>query len=117
AELALAKASLTRGYPRNFETTQQVARAAAQLALYRLPDNYFAEFVPTVNAVGRDDITRAASLYLDPAKLTTLIVGDQSAIADSLGTLSLGEPRVLPHEVWREGRGKVAEARLSDVLP
>jgi zinc protease len=99
AELALAKASLTRGYPRNFETTQQVARAAAQLALYRLPDNYFAEFVPTVNAVGRDDITRAASLYLDPAKLTTLIVGDQSAIADSLGTLSLGEPRVLPHEV------------------
>jgi predicted Zn-dependent peptidase len=99
AELALAKASLTRGYPRNFETTQQVARAVAQLALYRLPDNYFAEFVPTINAVGRDDITRAASLYLDPAKLTTLIVGDQSAIADSLGTLSLGEPRVLPHEV------------------
>ena len=98
AELALAKASLTRGYPRNFETTQQVARAVAQLALYRLPDNYFAEFVPTINAIGRDDITRAASLYLDPAKLTTLVVGDQSAIADSLGTLALGEPRVLPHE-------------------
>jgi predicted Zn-dependent peptidase len=99
AELALAKASLTRGYPRNFETTQQVARAVAQLALYRLPDTYFAEFVPTVNAIGGDDVTRVASLYLDPAKLTTLIVGDQSAIADSLGALALGEPRVLPHEV------------------
>src|SRR5215207_4558282 len=37
-ELALAKASLTRGYPRGFETAGQVARAVAQLALYRLPD-------------------------------------------------------------------------------
>ena len=45
-ELALAKASLTRGYPRNFETAQQVARSVAQLALYDLPDTYFEEFVP-----------------------------------------------------------------------
>ena len=45
-ELALAKASLTRGYPRNFETAQQVARSVAQLALYGLPDTYFEEFVP-----------------------------------------------------------------------
>ena len=40
-EMALAKASLTRGYPRNFETAQQVARSVAQLALYGLPDTYF----------------------------------------------------------------------------
>ena len=51
-ELVLAKASLTRGYPRNFETAQQVARSVAQLALYDLPDTYFAEFVPKVNAIG-----------------------------------------------------------------
>ncbi len=38
-ELVLAKASLTRGYPRNFETAQQVARSVAQLALYDLPDS------------------------------------------------------------------------------
>jgi zinc protease len=99
AELALAKASLTRGYPRNFETTQQVARAVAQLALYRLPDTYFAEFGPNINAIDGNDVTRVASVYLDPAKLATLIVGDQSAIADSLGTLALGEARVLPHEL------------------
>ncbi len=83
-ELVLAKASLTRGYPRNFETAQQVARSVAQLALYDLPDTYFAEFVPKVNAIGEDDVTRAAARYLTPAKLSTLIVGDHSAIADSL---------------------------------
>jgi predicted Zn-dependent peptidase len=98
-ELVLAKTSLTRGYPRNFETAQQVARSVAQLALYDLPDTYFAEFVPKVNAIGEDDITRAATRYLDPARLSTLIVGDHSAIADSLTTLGLGTPSILPLEI------------------
>jgi predicted Zn-dependent peptidase len=98
-ELALSKASLTRGYPRNFETAQQVARAVAQLALYDLPDTYFAEFVPKVNAIGEDDVTRVAERYLTPATLSTLIVGDDSAIADSLVTLGLGVPHVLPLEI------------------
>ena len=95
----LAKASLTRGYPRNFETAQQVARSVAQLALYDLPDSYFAEFVPKVNSIGQDDVTRAATQYLEPEKMSTLIVGDHSAIADSLPTLGLGTPSVLPPEI------------------
>lgn len=98
-ELVLAKASLTRGYPRNFETAQQVARAVAQLALYDLPDSYFAEFVARVNAIGRDDVTRAATRYLQPERMSTLIVGDHSAIADSLSRLGLGAPSVLPLEL------------------
>jgi predicted Zn-dependent peptidase len=98
-ELMLAKASLTRGYPRNFETAQQVARSVAQLALYDLPDTYFAAFVPNVNAIGRDDVTRAAERYIDPAKLSTLVVGDYSVIAETLPTLGLGTPSVLPPEL------------------
>jgi predicted Zn-dependent peptidase len=98
-ELVLAKASLTRGYPRNFETTQQVARSVAQLALHDLPDTYFAEFVPKIHAVSGSDVTRVAAAYLDTSKLATLIVGDHSAIADSLPALGLGEPRVLPLEL------------------
>ena len=39
-ELALGVAALTRGYARNFETAEQLARAATQLALYDLPDSY-----------------------------------------------------------------------------
>ena len=98
-ELALAKASLTKGYSRNFETAQQVARSVAQLAVYGLPDTYFEEFVPKVNAVSSADVTRVAAAYLDPAKLTTLIVGDHSAIAESLRTLGLGDPELLPQEL------------------
>jgi len=98
AEMTLAKASLTRGYPRGFETTQQVARAVSQVALYGLPDTYFAEFVPKVSAVTGADVAEAAARHLDPAKLTTLIVGDHAAIAGTLPALGLGEPRVLSAE-------------------
>jgi len=95
-ELALAKASLTRGYPRNFETAQQVARAVAQLALYGLPDSYFAEFIPKANAVSETELVRAAARYLDPSRLTILVVGDHSSIAESLAALEMGPPEVLP---------------------
>jgi zinc protease len=99
AEMALAKASLTRGYPRGFETAQQVARAVAQLALYDLPDSYFAEFVPRVNAVTSTDVVTAARRHLDAGALTTLVVGDVTAMAEPLTRLGFGEPRVLPAEL------------------
>ena len=93
-EMSLAKASLTRGYPRNFETAHQVARSVAQLVLYGLPDSYFENFVPRVNAVTASDVTSAAQRYLDPARVTTLIVGDHAAIAPSLDALGLGRVHV-----------------------
>jgi zinc protease len=97
-ELALAKASLTRGYPRNFETAQQVARGVAQLALYDLPDSYFEDFVPRTNAITVDDVTRVANRYLDPVRITTLIVGDHAQIEESLRPLDLGPPQLLPSD-------------------
>jgi predicted Zn-dependent peptidase len=95
-EMVLAKASLTRGYPRNFETAPQVARSVAHLALYDLPDSYFEEFIPCVDAVESADVVRVAERHVDPARATTLIVGDHQAVADSLGPLGLGELQVLP---------------------
>lgn len=95
-EMSLAKASLTRGYPRNFETAPQVARSVAQLALYGLPDTYFEEFIPRVAAVGRDEVVRAAGRYIDPARAVTLIVGDYAAVGDSLASLGLGDAQLLP---------------------
>ena len=96
SELTLARAALTRGYPRNFETAQQVARGVAQLAVFGLPDTYFEEFVPRVRQVTAESVLDAAVRYLDPARMTTLVVGDLGVIRDSLGSLSLGEPQVVP---------------------
>jgi zinc protease len=90
-ELALGRAALTRGYPRNFETADQIARAAAQLALYDLPDDYFTRFVPTVLALNEKDVTRVAAEHVDPARLLTVIVGDREKVAPTLSSLGLGD--------------------------
>lgn len=96
AELALGTAALTRGYARNFETADQIARGVMQLALYDLPDDYFAAFVPAVERVTVDDISRVMRHHLNPDRLTTLIVGDIDAIGQDLGGLNLGAPVTLP---------------------
>ena len=91
-ELALGRAALTRGYPRSFETAGQIARGAVQLALYDLPNDYFETFVPAIEQVGVDEVTRAAERHIDPALLSTLIVGDDRAIRAGLIEAGLGEP-------------------------
>jgi zinc protease len=90
-ELELGRASLTRGYPRNFETADQVARGAAQLALYDLPDDYFTTFVPKVLALTEDDVTAIAAKHIDPARLLTVVVGDREKLMTSLKALDLGD--------------------------
>lgn len=99
-ELALGVAALTRGYARSFETAEQVGRAATQIALYDLPDDYFAEFVPKVEAVTVGDITRVTAEHLDPARMTTLVVGDYEAIAGDLAELSLGDAVILSPDTF-----------------
>jgi predicted Zn-dependent peptidase len=99
-ELALGVAALTRGYARNFETAEQMARAATQIALYDLPDEYFAEFVPKVERVSVDDVTRVASAHLDPSRLTTLIVGDFDAVSAGLDRLNLGAAAILSADTF-----------------
>jgi zinc protease len=97
AEMSLARAALTRGYPRNFETAEQIARSVAQLALYGLPDDYFERFVPTIAALELDALARVAETHLHPSRLVALVVGDRAVIEPTLGALPFGEPSaVLP---------------------
>jgi predicted Zn-dependent peptidase len=94
-EVAQAFASVSKGYPRGFETAGQVARSVAQLALHHLPDTYFEEFVPKLARITSDDVSRAARQYLDAGKMTTIIVGDLDKIHASLPGLGLGPHQVL----------------------
>lgn len=89
-ELELGRAAVTRGYPRNFETADHVGRAAAQLALYDLPDDYFTTFVPKVLSLTEADITRAAAAHIHPDRLAAVIVGDRDAVGASLEELGMG---------------------------
>ncbi len=94
-ELAIGVAALTRGYAKNFETFDQLARAVTQLALFDLPDTFYSEFVPRIEALSPDEVTRAAAHNLDPSRLTTLIVGDVDTTSQEFGRLNLGEPALV----------------------
>ena len=100
AELELGIAALTRGYARSFETGEQIGRAALQLALYDLPDDYFEQFVPRIESVTAEDVSRVMSRHLDPARLITLVVGDLEAIGPGLAALGLGDPVVFSPDAF-----------------
>jgi len=91
-ELETARATLTKGYPRNFETADQLARSVAQLALYELADDYFATFVPRIAALELAAVQDAATRNLHPEHLVTVIVGDATRVATTLDVLGLGAP-------------------------
>jgi predicted Zn-dependent peptidase len=97
-EVALARASLTRGFPRSFETTEQVARAVAQLALYGLPDDALEQFVPLVAAVEPADVTRVALAHLRPAEMMTVIVGDPDLVVPALQAEGFPAPQLVTVE-------------------
>jgi predicted Zn-dependent peptidase len=87
SELGRAKASLTRGYVRHFETEGQLVRAAAQLATYALDDETFDRFVPLVGAVTASDVQQAAVAHVRPEDSTIVAVGDAESCLAPLETL------------------------------
>ena len=91
-ELDTGRAALTRGYARNFETAEQVARAAAQLAMHDLPDDYYDTFVPRVLAVDEHAATSAAHRHLQPERMLTVVVGDRDRVGPGLESLGFGRP-------------------------
>ena len=92
AELEAAKQSIIRGFPRGFETPDQIANGLELIATYDLPDTYFNSYIERVQAVSLEDINRVANRYLQPDRMAVVIVGDRKSIEQNLRTLdSLGE--------------------------
>ncbi|MFX4717722.1 hypothetical protein ABTB07_22735, partial [Acinetobacter baumannii] len=57
------------------------------IVIYGLPDDYFNRYIERVRAVTLDDVNRVAKRYLDPSRLTILVVGDRRAIEAGLRSL------------------------------
>jgi predicted Zn-dependent peptidase len=87
-ELTRAKASLTRGYVKHFETAGQLARAAAQIASFELDEDEFDRFVPRIEAVAEADVAATAREFLHPGDAAIVVVGDADRCAKELETLN-----------------------------
>ena len=112
SELAFAEDRIVRGFPNRFETTQGVAGTLTELVLYDLPDDYFTTYPEKVEAVTKDDVTRVAKTYLEPNKMTILVVGDRAKVEGPLKTLPYAkvinvlDPEGNPLPATTEGGGK-----------
>ena len=92
-ELLRAKTSLARGYARGLETIDQIARQAAQMALYGLADEHVERFVPHVRALTDADVAHAAERWIWPAPYVTVAVGDADRIEPTIRALGLAAVR------------------------
>lgn len=90
-ELAKAKRYLQLGLPGNFETTGGIASEFLPLIAYGIPLDFFGSAVQRYGAVTQADVQRVARQYIDPDKLTIVIVGDRKAIEPGLRALKPGE--------------------------
>jgi zinc protease len=90
-ELAKAKRYLQLGLPEDFETTGSIAGQMLPLITYGIPLNFYDTAVQNIGAVTQADVQRVARQYVNPDKLTLVIVGDRKTIEPGIRALAPGE--------------------------
>jgi zinc protease len=99
-ELADAKAYLTGNFPLTIETPNDIATQILNVLFYDLPIKELQTFRQRVNTVSVDDIARVAVRYVQPDRLSVVLVGNAAAFLDQLK---------------RAGFKRVEVVRLSDL--
>jgi zinc protease len=89
-ELAIAKDSLVRSLPSQFETSGRVTNSTAETFIYGLGLDYFTKIQARLSAVTADQVKAAAERYVVPDKLIVVAVGDVERIREPLRKLNLG---------------------------
>ena len=89
-ELEDAKAALVLSLPADFATAGATAGRIADLVVHGLPDDYWNRYADRVRHVTADDVRRFAATYLDPTKLTLVMVAHPDTVKAQLADLPLG---------------------------
>ncbi len=97
-ELAIAKDSIARSLPGNFETTPAAAGSISELFVYGLPLDYYRALPAKIQAVNAADVQRVAGKYLKSKSMVVVGVGDRARIEPELKKLELGPVEVRDYE-------------------
>jgi zinc protease len=89
-EVAKAKNYIALSYPRDFETTRDIAGKLSEMVLYNLPEDYFNAYVQKIQAVTPEQVQEAAKKYIQPDRFAVVIVGDRKTIEAPVRALNLG---------------------------
>jgi zinc protease len=97
-ELRRAKNYIALGFPAEFETISDLAQHIEELIVYKLPDDYFENYVKNIDTVTAADVQKAAAKYLQPSKFAVVVVGDRKVIEAPTRALNLAPVRVMAVE-------------------
>ena len=89
-ELAGAQAYMTGSFPLSIETPGAIARQVVNAVFYELSLDELRTYRQRVNAVTPDDVLRVARTYIQPDRLSIVMVGDAARFKDQLGKAGLG---------------------------
>ena len=93
-ELAMAKDSLVRSLPSDFQTSGDVTASTANIYVFDLGLDYFSKYPSRLSSVTAEQAKAAAEKYLVPEKLIVVAVGDRAKIRGDLQKLNLGAVEV-----------------------
>jgi zinc protease len=72
-----------------------MASELTSMAVYGLPDTYFNDYVPKIQAVTVAQAQAAAEKYLQPDRLAIVVVGDLAKIEKGIRDANFGPVKVL----------------------
>jgi predicted Zn-dependent peptidase len=83
-ELKQSKASVTGSFVRSLESPQTIASFAINTAKYKLPADYYQNYLKNVAAVTAEDVQSTARKYIRPENAHIVVVGNAAEVADKL---------------------------------
>ena len=90
-ELDKSKQNLIRALPSLFDTNASTAGAFADLAIFGLPDNWYASYAANVRKVTAKDVRKVASTLIPSKNMVFSIVGDMAKVKAEIDKLDLGD--------------------------
>ena len=90
-ELADGKNQMVKSFPQQFQTIGGIAGQLGNLVLYDQPLDEWRTYQRRVGATDEDQVLDMARKYIDPEAYQIVIIGDWSAIEESVRGLNLGE--------------------------
>ncbi len=97
-ELTRGKNYVALRFPSGFETAGDLARRLEDALVYKLGDDYFAKYIPAIQAVTAADVHRVARTYIEPDRLAVIVVGDRKVIEPGIRALNLGPITIMTVE-------------------
>jgi zinc protease len=110
-ELALAKDSIVRSLPADFETSSRVTASTSNIYIYDLGLDYYAKLPGRLTAVDAAAVKTVSQKYLQPDKAIVVAVGDRARIAPELQKLNLGATEVRNPDGTPAGAARTTSAR------